>query len=89
MSVCPEIPEELKFPVLVHLKIIAEISEDLRAHLEIALCELAIHDDLVPGRSSAAGKYMTYNLSTVAHSQDHLREIDARLRAVDGVRMVL
>ncbi len=82
-------PEELKFPVLVHLKIIAEIAPDLRTHLEIALCELAIHDDLVPGRSSAAGKYMTYNLSTVAHSRDHLREIDARLRTVEGVKMVL
>lgn len=89
MSVCPTLPESLKFPVEVHFKIIGEQTPDLRVHLEIALCELAIHEELIPGNSSAAGKYMTYNLTVVVANQGLLTEIDTRLRAVPGVKMVL
>jgi len=79
----------LEFPVTVHFKIIGEVSDDLRTHLEIALWELRISDTLHPGRVSAGGKYMTFNLSMTVHSAESLREIDARLRAVNGVKMVL
>lgn len=89
MSVSPENSPELAFPVTVHFKIIAEDQPDLRAHLEIALCELAIHEDLAAGRNSAAGKYITYNLSISVYSRERLKEIDERLRAVPGVKMVL
>ncbi len=81
--------QQVQFPVTVHFKIIGEISEDLRTHLEIALWELRIAETLEPGRVSTGGKYMTFNLSMVVHSADSLREIDARLRAVAGVKMVL
>lgn len=81
--------EQVKFPVVVHFKIIGEVSEDLRTHLEIALWELRIAETLHPGRLSAGGKYMTFNLSMTVHSAESLREIDARLRAVTGVKMVL
>jgi putative lipoic acid-binding regulatory protein len=81
--------EEIKFPLMVHFKVIAVDSPDLRAHLEIALCDLRIYDDLEPGRSSAAGKYITYNLSMTVHSLNQMTEIDQRLRAVEGVKMVL
>jgi len=86
----PDAPaEQVKFPVVVHFKIIGEVSEDLRTHLEIALWELRIAETLHPGRLSAGGKYMTFNLSMTVQSAESLREIDARLRAVTGVRMVL
>lgn len=89
MSVSQEYGPELTFPLTVHFKIIAVDAPDLRAHLEIALAELSIHEDLVPGRNSAAGTYITHNLSVSVYSRERLREIDARLRAVPGVKMVL
>lgn len=89
MNACQQMPQEINFPVKVHFKVIAVESPDLRAHLEIALCDLRIYEDLVPGRSSAAGKYITYNLSMTVHSREHMTEIDQRLRAVEGVKMVL
>lgn len=81
--------DKLEFPVKVHFKVIGEVSDNLRAHLEIALWELGISETIAPGRLSSGGKYMTYNLSMTVFDHDTLRAIDARLRAVDGVRMVL
>lgn len=81
--------ENLEFPVLVHFKIIGEVSENLRTHIEIALWELGINEALAPGRVSAAGKYMTFNLSMTVFDRDSLRNIDARLRKIEGVKMVL
>ncbi|HMP89565.1 MAG TPA: DUF493 domain-containing protein [Kiritimatiellia bacterium] len=81
--------DKLEFPVLVHFKVIGEVSENFRTHLEIALWELGIKETLSAGRVSAGGKYMTFNLSMHVFDRDNLRRIDARLREVEGVRMVL
>jgi len=81
--------DKLEFPVLVHFKIIGEVSDNLRAHLEIALWELGISETLSAGRVSAGGKYMTFNLSMHVFDRETLRKIDARLREVEGVKMVL
>lgn len=89
MSFSDQAAEEIKFPLDVHFKVIAVESPNLRAHLEIALCDLRIYEDIVPGRSSAAGKYITYNLSMQVYSRQQMAEIDQRLRAVEGVKMVL
>ncbi|MGA1194406.1 MAG: DUF493 family protein [Kiritimatiellia bacterium] len=89
MSFSDHAVEEIKFPLKVHFKVIAVESPNLRAHLEIALCDLRIYDDLEPGRSSAAGKYITYNLSMMVHSREQMTSIDQRLREVEGVKMVL
>lgn len=82
-------PEELKFPVMVHFKVIGEDTPDLRVHLEIALSELSIKEDLVAGRNSSGGRYITYNLSVTVENRQILDRIDARLRAVAGVKLVL
>lgn len=81
--------ENLEFPVLVHFKVIGEVSENIRTHLEIALWELGINEALEPGRISSGGKYMTFNLSITIEDRDSLNKIDARLRIVEGVKMVL
>jgi len=81
--------DDLAFPVQVHFKVIAEFSEDLRTHLEIALWEMNIRETIAPGNMSAQGSYITYNLSLIVESREQLRAIDARLRTVPGVRMVL
>lgn len=81
--------EELEFPVVVHFKVIGEVSDSLRTHLEIALWELGIQEELTPGRISSSGKYTTFNLSMTVQSRENLRAIDARLREVNGVKMVL
>ncbi|HMO51331.1 MAG TPA: DUF493 domain-containing protein [Kiritimatiellia bacterium] len=81
--------EKLEFPLTVHFKVIGVYSEDLRTHLEIALWELNIRESIKPGNMSAKGNYITYNLTTTVFDRERLRAIDARLRAVEGVRMVL
>jgi len=80
---------ELTFPVLVHFKIICEMTENIRAHLEIALWELNIAETLREGRISNGGKYRSYDLSVTVFDRERLRSIDARLRTVQGVRMVM
>lgn len=81
--------ENLEFPVTVHFKVIGETSDDLRVRLEIALWELNISESLTPGRTSSAGTYTTFNLTVTVFDRERLRAIDARLREVEGVRMVL
>ena len=68
---------------------IGEVSDNLRTHLEIALFELGINEKLEPGRVSSSGKYMTFNLSLSVPDRETLTRIDARLREVEGVKMVL
>ena len=81
--------DELQFPLTVHFKVIGEVSDDLRTRLEIVLCELNVHEPLVPGMVSTGGRYRTYNLSMQVPNREILRTIDARLRSVEGVKMVL
>ena len=80
--------EKLKFPVECHYKIIAE-GDGVRVLIEIALGELGITAPLVTGNHSSHGKYVTFNFDWTVESQEAMDRIDARLRAIPGVRIVL
>lgn len=81
--------DKLEFPVTVHYKVIGEVSENIRTHLEIALFELGINEALELGRLSSGRKYMTFNLSVTVADRESMNAIDAHLRKVEGVKMVL
>ena len=80
--------EKLQFPVECHYKIIAE-GESVRVLLEIVLEELGITAPLGAGNHSSHGKYVTFNFDWTVDSQEMMERIDARLRSVKGVRIVL
>ncbi len=44
---------------------------------------------MAPGNISANGNYITYNLSVRVESKAIMDKIDAELRAIEGVKMVL
>lgn len=81
--------EELRFPVECHFKIITDGAEEVRIRLELALTELSITAPLVLGNQSVHGKYVTYNFDWTVHSRDAMTLIDKRLRAVEGVKLIL
>ena len=44
---------------------------------------------MAPGNISANGNYITYNLSVRVESKAIMDKIDAELRSIEGVKMVL
>jgi putative lipoic acid-binding regulatory protein len=80
--------EILKFPIDCHYKIIAE-GESVRVLIEIALGEMNITSPLLTGNHSTGGRYVTFNFDWTVDSQETMDRIDARLRAIEGVRLVL
>lgn len=81
--------EELNFPLECHFKIISEDIENMRFVIETVLRQLHVFVPVEPGNKSANGKYMTYNVTVMVQSQEKMNEIDAALRNIKGVRMVL
>jgi putative lipoic acid-binding regulatory protein len=81
--------QPLRFPVDCHYKIIAEDTEDVRVRIEIVLQELGISARLLQGNHSSQGKYVTFNFDWTLQSKEEMDLIDARLRVIPGVRVVL
>ena len=80
---------EALFPAECHFKVIARDEDGVAESLHRALLSLQVEAPLSAGNSSAAGTYITYNLSLLIETHARMLEIDAALRAVDGVKMVL
>ncbi len=79
----------LNFPQKVFFKVIAEDIHGLDFVIETVLIELGVQAPPVKGNKSAAGKYVTYNVEILAVSLEHMNKIDAGLRNITGVKMVL
>ena len=80
---------ELEFPVVCHVKVIADKKEGIQGMIESVLSGADIKTDVTAGNSSAKGKYLTYNLSFTADSKEIMEKVDTEIRALDGVKMVL
>ncbi len=85
------IPEkhELTFPLICHYKIIARNIEHMHFVIETVLLQMGIRNPLESGNVSANGNYITYNISVRVKSREMMVKIDAELRAIEGVKMVL
>lgn len=81
---------EKLFPTECHFKVIAVDLEGVHKNLNKTLVELGMSDHAFqPANKSAQGKYISYETSIVVETHDRMREIDAALRAVEGVKLVL
>jgi putative lipoic acid-binding regulatory protein len=78
------------FPAECHFKVIAVDLVGVHRSLNRCLADLGIRDHAFqPSNKSRAGKYICYEASMTVDSRGRMREIDAALRAVEGVKMVL
>ena len=80
---------ELEFPVDCHFKVITEQIDGMAFVIETVLAGLGIESPVTPGNRSAAGRYITYNLTVRVESREQMNRIDAELRNIAGVKMVL
>ncbi len=81
--------EELKFPVLCYYKVIAEDLPGMEFLIETVLIENHVKSPAIKGNRSAGGKYITYNIEVLVNSLESMNAIDAALRNIMGVKMVL
>ena len=81
--------EEIEFPVEVHFRIVCDARLDVSAQVMVTADELGLSEKLKSGNESSSGKYISYQLSTIANSIEEMNHIDQSFRKIDGVKMVL
>lgn len=82
--------EELRFPVECLYKVIMEdASGDGAERISSALKAIGVMVPVEAGNHSSAGRYTTFNIRIFVQSKERMYEIDALLREIRGVRMVL
>ena len=78
------------FPTDCHFKVIAVDLAGVHKQLNQTLVDLGFKDiAFQPGNRSAKGKYITYEIKIYVETRKLMYEIDAALKAVGGVKMVL
>ncbi|MCQ2390918.1 MAG: DUF493 domain-containing protein [Kiritimatiellae bacterium] len=87
MSESPQ--QELIFPLTAHFRVIVEKDRLEYDELAGAVAPYALVEPLTSANASRTGRYLSYGFSAVVTNREELASIDARLRAVPGVRMVL
>lgn len=80
---------ELQFPVHCHFRIIAEKKEGMKFVIETVLMELGVTSPLQTENESQAGRFQSFSVDIRIESQEEMKRVDAELRAIAGVRMVL
>jgi putative lipoic acid-binding regulatory protein len=86
---CQLDPANLEFPVEVQFRVIAEAHEKMAFVIETVLMELGVDAPVRSGNRSKSGTYRSYSITTVVESREMMNRIDAELRAIAGVKMVL
>ena len=81
---------EKLFPAECHFKVIAVDLIGVHKNLNQRLVDLGFSNHAFqPANKSEHGKYISYETSILVESRDRMKEIDAALRAVAGVKLVL
>jgi putative lipoic acid-binding regulatory protein len=86
---CQLDPADLEFPLECQFRVIAEDHENMVFVLETVLMQLGVEVPVVRGNKSKNGTYASYTITTVVNSREELSRIDAELRLINGVKMVL
>ncbi len=81
--------EELRFPLNAHFRIIAENLPNMHFVIETVLAGLGVTNKLETEKQSAQGKYQSFSVDIRLESKEQMNKIDAELRAIQGVKMVL
>lgn len=81
---------EKLFPTECHFKVIAVDLLGVHKNLNQCLVDLGFRDHAFqPANKSAHGKYISYETALMVETRARMKEIDAALRAVAGVKLVL
>lgn len=81
--------EELIFPTVGHFRIIAENQPGMFFVIETVLLQMGIQDALKKENLSKQGHYQSFSITTLIESREMMNKIDAAMRAIVGVKMVL
>ncbi|MDD2462022.1 MAG: DUF493 domain-containing protein [Kiritimatiellae bacterium] len=82
-------PQQVEYPATFHFRVIAEASAGVASGLAAALNAHRVVEPLAASRASSQGRYHAYSVSVELQTPDDLRALDAALKRVPGVRMVL
>lgn len=74
---------------MCHFRVIAENQEDMHFVIETVMMELGVNSPVEKSNVSHAGKYTSYNISTIVESRKSMERIDRELRSIQGVKMVM
>jgi len=77
----------LEYPAECHLSVITDGREGMEAAIRAALSPYAVTAGLTAGKAS--GKYTAWRVSVRVDSREELHAVDAAVRSIPGVRMVL
>jgi putative lipoic acid-binding regulatory protein len=77
------------FPTDCHFKIIARDEAGIRERIVEAFVAHGVDAPVTDGNRSAAGTYVTYNVTARIESLASMRAIDTAVGRIKGVRMVL
>ena len=86
---CSLDPANLEFPLECQYRVIAEDHEKMAFVIETVLMGLGVEAPVVRGSKSKNGTYVSYSITTVVESREAMNRIDAELRNIEGVKMVL
>lgn len=86
---CALDPANLEFPLECQYRVIAEDHEKMAFVIETVLMGLGVEAPVVRGSKSKNGTYVSYSITTVVESREAMNRIDAELRNIEGVKMVL
>ena len=77
------------YPGTFYVSVIAEKEAEVASALASALVGFRIASPLDKGEGSSSGKYVSFRFSVVLSSREEMERMDAAVRAVPGVKMVL
>ena len=81
--------EELQFPLNCHFRVIAENRKGMYFVIETVLMQNGVTAPLQNEHESAGGKYMSYSVDVRVESLERMNSIDAALRSIEGVKIVM
>jgi putative lipoic acid-binding regulatory protein len=85
----PQQAQQVTYPAEMHFRVITEPAVLSLPELEAVLSRYKVTQELEPSHQSEFKRYLAYSVSIAVQSREQMAEIDAALRAVPGVRMVL
>ena len=80
---------ELQFPLECQFRIIAENRAGMHFVIETVLIQEGLTSPLHTENISKGGRYQSFHADMRVESREQMNRIDAALRAIRGVRMVL
>lgn len=88
-EVAPDPGSQLQFPLDCQFRVIAENISNMHFVIETVLMQHGVNAPLKTQNQSGGGKYLSFSVDTRVESLEQMNEIDAALRNIAGVKMVL